>query len=52
MSTYVQFYNTLNTLYAGPLFSTINMKNKRPYALANADLPTLADTPQQLAEKN
>jgi len=28
-SNYVQFYNTLNTVYAGPLFSTISLKDKR-----------------------
>lgn len=39
MSTYVQFYNALNTLYAGPLFSTINLKGKRPYNVASAELP-------------
>lgn len=52
MSTYVQLYNVLNTLYAGPLFSTINFKGKRPYGLADAEIPLIADTPLQLADKN
>jgi len=52
MSTYVQLYNALNTLYAGPLFSTINMKGKKPYNVANGDIPAIGDTPEQLAEKN
>lgn len=52
LSTYVQLYNLLNTLYAGPLFSTINMKSKRPYNVADGEVPTAMDTALQLEEKN
>jgi hypothetical protein len=52
MSTYVQLYNVLNTLYAGPLFSTINFKGKKPYNLADAEIPLITDTPLQIEEKN
>jgi hypothetical protein len=37
-TNYVQLYNTLNTVYAGPLFSTISMKDKR---LTNINDPEL-----------
>jgi hypothetical protein len=46
MSSYVQLYNALNTLYAGPLFETINFKSKKPYNVAAAILPAIADTPE------
>jgi hypothetical protein len=44
MSTYVGLNNALNTLYAGPLLSTIDFKDKRPYAVSDADLPLVTDT--------
>ena len=46
MSAYVNLYNALNTLYAGPLFSTINFKDKKPYNVADGDLHLIQDTPE------
>jgi len=43
-SNYVQLYNTLNTVYAGPLFSTISMKDKRLINITDPELIVQNDT--------